>query len=75
MLAPIRVFQMLADAEERAWARAKLCAVILVTRRRGLFDTANKVSEWLHNWECGAPPSACLGFPEDKAPHHIEGPK
>jgi hypothetical protein len=65
VIAPVRAFQLLADQESRAFARAKLCAVILVTRRFGKLETANKVSEWLHNWDAGAPPQVCHGFPDD----------
>jgi len=63
--APIRAIKLLAEQEARAFARAKLCATILVTRRMGYFDTANKVSEWLHDWDTGQLPLALRGFPDD----------
>ena len=67
---PIRAMRLLFEQEMRELARTKLVATILVTRSHGMLDTANKVSEWLHRWDCDQLPAVLHGFPGD--PKHGE---
>lgn len=64
-LAPVRAFQLLAQQESAAFMRAKVHATILVLRRTGRLETANRVSEWQHCLNRGYTPTALPGFPDE----------
>ena len=65
MIAPVRAFQLLAHAEGHRFMRDKVHATIVVLRRAGRLETANRVSEWQHCLERGYAPTLLQGFPDE----------